>query len=103
MSVRKVFTMGRFHRHEDGAGTAHSHDHEGDHDHTDKHGDDYTRVHGLSINTTMKIVPIPPAFDTAFEGKYTDLAFAIAGHWAEFVDWTNAIWAKDPLTDSISK
>jgi len=62
--------------------------------HTDAHGDDYSRTHGIAINMTMELKPVPAGFANAFEGKYSDLSFAKAGQWGQFMDWTTAVWNK---------
>ncbi|MFA5161309.1 MAG: clostripain-related cysteine peptidase [Elusimicrobiales bacterium] len=62
--------------------------------HSDKHGDDYSKTHGVAINMAMEAKPVPDNLKNAFEGKYSDLAFAKAGGWSQFVDWVSAVWNK---------
>jgi hypothetical protein len=61
--------------------------------HVDEQGQDYTKCHGISINLTMKQKPVPAIFSKLFETPYGDLAMSRAGHWADFVAWTDKVWA----------
>ena len=61
--------------------------------HVDKQGQDYSKCRGIAINLTMKRKPVPAQFAQIIETKYTDLAMSKAGHWADFVAWTDKVWA----------
>ncbi len=61
--------------------------------HTDKQGQDYSKCRGIAINLTMKRKPVPAQFTQILETKYSDLALGKASHWADFVAWTDKVWA----------
>jgi len=56
---------------------------------------DYTKVGGIAINMTMKVKPVPPAYNDILETKYQDLTLSKDSSWDEFVSWSDKVWSED--------
>jgi hypothetical protein len=56
---------------------------------------DYTKVGGIAINMTMKVKPVPPAYDDILETKYQDLSLSNDSSWDEFVSWSDKVWSEN--------
>lgn len=65
-------------------------------EHVDTQGVDYRRCKGIAINMTLKDHnPTNQLGTLTFRDgtKYADIALSKASHWADFVAWTDKVWA----------